>query len=105
MQHLQLATSVPTYQSLHQLHPLMPNTVNGAKDVNYLLFLQLLQDTVNGDKSTCATNSSTTAGRNQLHEKRSVVPTIIMESHSLETSALPTCSEPREVHGRGRAVK
>ena len=98
MQHSQLATSVPTYQSLHHVHPLMPHTVNGAKDVNYLLFLQLLQDTVNGDESACATNSSTTAGRNQLHEKRSVVLPIIMEPHF-------TCSEPREVHGRGHAVK
>ena len=66
MQHSQLATSVPTYHSLHHVHPLMPNTVNGAEDVNHLLFLQLLQDTVNGDESACATNSSTTAGRNQL---------------------------------------
>ena len=63
------ATGVPAYRSLHQLHPLLADPVDGAEDVNHMFSLQLLQDTVNGDKSTCATNASTTAGRKQCHEK------------------------------------
>ena len=113
------ATGVPAYRSLHQLHPLLADPVDGAGDVNHLLSLQLLQDTVNGDESTCATNASTTAGRKQLYDNVSgptncsgAPPTIECspthyraEPHPLEDAALPTCSEPGVVHGRGCAVK
>ena len=42
-------------------------------------------------------------GNNSM--KRTVVPLLLVEPQPLEKAALPTCSEPGVVHGRGCAVK
>ena len=43
----------------NHFHSSLSDLGNGSWDVHHLLFLYLLQDIVNGYKSTCAPNTST----------------------------------------------
>ena len=60
-----------TYHSLDKLHPLLSDLVNVAKDVYHLLLLNLFQDAVDGDESTCATDAGATRERNGPMNKSS----------------------------------
>ena len=45
--------------SLHHHHALVPHLVDGSCNVHHLLLLDLLQDIVNANEGTSATNTST----------------------------------------------